>query len=148
MWHTSYKDYAPKFVSLFNSRKKRKYRTLETVKVNGQVGTIIDVNKQIQVMVTTSESYYVDERESTDESHEHYDLALIRVLELAHSYNHNYDWRKWLFLHVMEEKNPSGKMVKALANSETLPMMPSVNPFSPFNRLDEVDAMKYNKLYY
>lgn len=149
MWHSQYiDDYAPKFVSLFNSKRKRKFHTLDIVTFNGKVGTIIDVNKSYQVMVEPFESYFVDECELTDQLHDYHDLAVIRVIELARSYNHNYNWRKWLFLQVMEEKNPTTSMIKTLSASESLPMMPTVDVFDPFNILDPIDQFGYNKVYY
>jgi len=147
MWHSHYIDeFAPKFVSLFNSKKKRKFHTLDVVTFNGKIGTIIDVNKSYHVMIAPFESYYVEECESTNQLHDYHDLAVIKAIELARSYNHNYNWRKWLFLQVMEQKKPTTSMIKTLSASESLPMMPAVDVFDPFNSLDPIDAFKYNKV--
>lgn len=97
MWHSHYQT-RPKFVGTYNSKKKRKIRTLQAVLYDGREMVVTDVERYtVKVLVGPMEHYSVKEDECVQiepTDAELMKLAQTEVESLAWSYHTNYMWWK------------------------------------------------------
>lgn len=109
MWHDSFLgDNAPKFIKPFNSKKKRKYRTLDHVSFNDKQGIVINVEKDcLLVLVNRFESYRIADSECSTAAINDYiliNLASVKVEEKAWSYHFDYLYKLVLFTQFHDKK--------------------------------------------
>lgn len=97
MWYSHY-QIKPKFVGTYNSKKKRKIRTLQAVLYGGREMVVTDVGRYtVKVLAGPMEHYSVKEDECTpieSTDVELMNLAQTEVESLAWSYHMNYMWWK------------------------------------------------------